>query len=167
MDCTPADRGVSLGRGTTLPHPGSRSYLWRHLHAPNSRYGHTRQTHRPSIAGAERFCRTVDRINPARVRGSYRRLGRGAFARDLASLCPLLQQHQNAPVIAQRCAGLSFYSTDREHHVTSDPRWASSLLRSDLGFRYTQGNLDAETGSNPTASSAKQSGLSGLISWRV
>jgi hypothetical protein len=26
----------------------------------------------------------------------------------------------------------------REHQVTSDPRWASSLLRSDLGFRYTQ-----------------------------
>jgi len=31
-----------LGRGTTLPHPGSRSYLWRRHHAPNSRYGHTR-----------------------------------------------------------------------------------------------------------------------------
>jgi ABC-type uncharacterized transport system substrate-binding protein len=42
-------------------------------------------------------------------------------------------------VIGQRCAGLSFHSTDREDHVTSDPRWASSPLRSDLGFRYTQG----------------------------
>jgi len=40
---------------------------------------------------AERFCRTVNRINPARVCGSYRRLGRGAFALDLASLCALLQ----------------------------------------------------------------------------
>jgi hypothetical protein len=29
---------------------------------------------------------TVDRINPARVCGSYRGLGRGAFASDLASL---------------------------------------------------------------------------------
>jgi hypothetical protein len=77
-------------------------------------------------------------INPARVCGPYRRLGRRAFALDLASLCPLLQQHQNAPVIGQRCAGLSFHSTDREHRVTSDPRWASSPLRSDLGFRYTQ-----------------------------
>src|SRR3974390_1193676 len=93
-----------------------------------------RQAHRPSIALGERFCRTVDRINPARVCGSHHRLGRGAFAPDLASLCPLLQQHQDASVIEQRCAGLSSHSTDREHHVTSDPRWASSPLRSDLGF---------------------------------
>jgi hypothetical protein len=27
---------------------------------------------------------------------------------------------------------------DREHHVTRDPWWASSSLRSGLGFRYTQ-----------------------------
>src|SRR3974390_2521964 len=39
MNCTPADRSVSLGRGTTLPHPGSRSHLWRRHHAQNSRYG--------------------------------------------------------------------------------------------------------------------------------
>jgi len=44
----------------------------------------------------------------------------------------LLQWHQNAPVIAQRCAGFSSHSTDRQHHVTSHPRWASSPLRSDL-----------------------------------
>ena len=89
MNCTPADRSVSLGRGTTLPHPGSRLHLWRRHHAQNSRYGHTRQAHRTSIAVAKRFCRTVDRINPARVCGPYRRLGRGAFALDLASLCQL------------------------------------------------------------------------------
>src|SRR3974377_1729753 len=39
MNCTLADRSVSLGRGTTLPHPGSRSHLWRRHHAQNSRYG--------------------------------------------------------------------------------------------------------------------------------
>ena len=38
----------------------------------------------------------------------------------------------------------------REHHVTSDPRWASSPLRSDLGFRYTQG-WKAETLAHATA----------------
>ena len=43
---------------------------------------------------------------------------------------------ENATLIGQRCAGLSSHSTDWEHHVTSDPRWASSLLRSGLGFRY-------------------------------
>jgi transposase InsO family protein len=45
--------------------------------------------------------------NPARVCGSYRGLGRGAFAPDLASLCSLLQHHQNAPVTRQGCASLS------------------------------------------------------------
>jgi hypothetical protein len=77
--------------GTTLPRPGSGSCLQRCHHALNSRCGHTRQAHRTSIAVAERFCRTVDWINPARMCGPYRRLGRGAFALDLASLCPLLQ----------------------------------------------------------------------------
>ena len=38
---------------------------------------------------------------------------------------------------------LSSHSTDREHHVTSDPRWTSSPLRSDLGFRYTQPTVRA------------------------
>jgi transposase InsO family protein len=64
--------------------------------------------------------------------------GEGAFAPDLASLCSLLQQHQNAPVIRQRCAGLSLCSAGRNHHVTCDPRRASSSLRSGLSFRYTQ-----------------------------
>ena len=84
--------------------------------------------------GDRRAERPRRRANPARVCGSYRRLGRGAFALDLASLCPLLQQHQNAPVIAQRCAGLSSHSTDWQHQVTSDARWASSPLHSDLSF---------------------------------
>src|SRR6476646_7536136 len=51
------------------------------------------------------LCRTADRIDPARVSGPFRRLGRGTSAPNPASLCPLLQQHQNAPVIGQRCAG--------------------------------------------------------------
>jgi hypothetical protein len=34
--------------------------------------------------------------------------------------------------------GLSSHSTDWERHVTSDPRRASSPLRSGLGFRYRQ-----------------------------
>ena len=43
-------------------------------YAPNSRHGHTGQTHRTSVTLAERFCRTADRINPARVPRSSRRL---------------------------------------------------------------------------------------------
>ena len=34
--------------------------------------------------------------------------------------------------------------SDREHHVTSDPRWASLPLRSDLGFWYTHGPEEAQ-----------------------
>jgi hypothetical protein len=45
----------------------------------------------PGLALAEWFCRTIDRINPARVRGPRDRRGRAAFAPDLANLCPLLQ----------------------------------------------------------------------------
>jgi hypothetical protein len=74
----------------------------------------------------ERLCRTVDRINPARVCGLYRGLGRGAFASDLASLCPLLQRHQNAPVTGQRRTGPSSHSADRRHRVIPDPRRTSS-----------------------------------------
>jgi hypothetical protein len=117
--------------------------LWRRRHAPNSRHGHPGQTHRTSVALAERFCRTVDRINPARVCGSSRGLGRGAFAPDLASVCSLLQQHQNAPVIRQRYAGLSLCSAGRNYHVIRNPRRTSSPLRSDLGFRYTQASAAA------------------------
>ena len=39
------------------------------------RHGHSRQTHRTSVALAERLCRTADRIDPARVPRPYRRLG--------------------------------------------------------------------------------------------
>nr|WP_244500077.1 hypothetical protein [Methyloceanibacter superfactus] len=48
---------------------------------------------------AERLCRTADRIHPARVRGPFRRLGRGASAPNPAILCPLLQRHQNPLVL--------------------------------------------------------------------
>ena len=108
-------------------------------HTPIARHGHSGQTHRASVTLAERFCRTADRIDPARVRRPYRRLGRGAPAPDPANLCRLLQQDQNTPVIGQRCTGVSSGSADRKHHVTRDPRWASSPLRPGLGFRYTQG----------------------------
>src|SRR5665811_1044229 len=48
---------------------------------------------------AEWICRTADRIDPARVHRPFHRLGRGASAPNPASLCSLLQRHQNAPVI--------------------------------------------------------------------
>lgn len=60
-----------------------------------------------SFTLAKWLCRAADRINPARVRRSYDCPRRSASAPDLAVLCPLLQRHQNASVVGQRCTGLS------------------------------------------------------------
>jgi len=90
---------------------------------------------------AERFCRTADRINPARVPRSPHCFKRGSPPSDLASLCRLLQQDQNTSVTEQRCPSVSPGSAGRHGHVTPDPWWASSSLRSGLGFRYTQRDL--------------------------
>ena len=64
------------------------------------RFGHPGQAYCASLALAEWICRTADRVDSARVRGPFRRLGRGASAPDSAILRALLQRHQNAPVIA-------------------------------------------------------------------
>jgi hypothetical protein len=74
-----------------------------------------------------------------------RTCGRGASAPDPAILCWLLQRHQNAPIIGQRCANLSPCSADREYRVTRDPRRSSSPLHPGLGFRYTQVATAANT----------------------
>ena len=78
-----------------------------------ARHGHPGQAYCAGLALAEWLCRTADRIDPARVRGPFHRLGRGASAPHPASLCSLLQRHQNASVIGQRCAGLAPGSADR------------------------------------------------------
>src|SRR5262249_61648899 len=80
----------------------------------------------------------ADRIDPRRVFGSLHTLGRNPSAPNLANLCLLLQRHQNALVAGQRCTGLSSHSAYRNHQLTRDPWWTASLLRSSLGFRYTQ-----------------------------
>jgi hypothetical protein len=43
------------------------------------------------LALAEWLCRTADRVDPARVSGSFHRLQRGAFTPHSANLCLLLQ----------------------------------------------------------------------------
>src|SRR6266851_1942166 len=67
MDRAPANRGISLGRSSALPHPRSGSNLWRYRHTPITRHEHPGQAYCTSLALAERLCRTVDRIDPARV----------------------------------------------------------------------------------------------------
>ena len=60
-----------IARQITEAFPWSEAH---HRYTPIARHGHSRQTHRASVALAERFCRTADRINSARVPRSSRRL---------------------------------------------------------------------------------------------
>src|ERR1035437_7356324 len=84
MGCTPNNGGISLGRGSRLHDPRPGSHLWHHRHTSIARHGHPGQAYRASLALAEWLCRTVDRIDPPRVSGSCRDLGRVAFASDSA-----------------------------------------------------------------------------------
>jgi len=52
---------------------------------------HSGQAYGTGLTLAERLCRTADRLDPARVCGSFYRLGRGASAQHPANLCSLLQ----------------------------------------------------------------------------
>jgi hypothetical protein len=91
MDRTPVNRGVPLGCGTALLNPRSGSDLRQHSHTPNARHGYPGQAHGTGFTLAEWLCRTANRVDPARVRGSFHCLWRGASAPDPSSLCWLLQ----------------------------------------------------------------------------
>src|SRR5260370_20022785 len=118
------------------------SGLWRCRPASIASHGHPRQTYRSTLALAERLRRKTDRIDPTRMRRPCDRLGRGAPTPDSASLCPLLQRSENAPLVGQRCAILAPGSADRKHHVTGAPRRTASPLHASLSFRYTHAGFD-------------------------
>ena len=80
----------------------------------------------------------TDRIDPTRVRRPCDRLGRGAPTPDSASLCPVLQRSENAPLVGQRCTTVAPRSPDRSHQVACAPRRTASPIRASLSFRYTQ-----------------------------
>ena len=145
MGCTPNNGGISLERGSALHDPGPGSHLWCRRHTPTARHGHPGQAYRTGLTLAEWLCRTVDRIDPARVSRSCHHPGRSAFASDSAILRKLLQQHENPSLLEQGCSYLASYSANRNHLVTSDPRRASPSLRPGLGFRYTQGPSPANS----------------------
>src|SRR5438876_7623735 len=73
-----------------------------------------------------------------RRRSSTAAPGRGSPTPDSASLCPLLQRSENAPLVGQRCAILAPGAADRKHHVTATPRRTASPLHASLSFRYAQ-----------------------------
>src|SRR5674476_932877 len=85
-------------------------------------------------AQANAFCKKVKL--PAKVRAIF------SLARiSIRSAAPERmhrERHQNAPVIGQRCTGLSPRSADWNHKFTPDPWRASSPLCAGLGFRNTQ-----------------------------
>jgi len=87
---------------------------------------------------AEWLCRTVDRIDPARVLGPRYCFGRGTSTPDSKIIRRLLQLRQNALIFAQGCADFSSDSSDRKRSFTPDPWWTSLPLLPNLGFRYTQ-----------------------------
>src|SRR5262245_46562180 len=64
--------------------------------------------------------------------------GEAHLRRVLGILRTLLQHHQNAPIISQRCADLSPSSADRIIRFIRGSWWASSSLFADLSFRYGQ-----------------------------
>src|SRR5216684_438823 len=138
MGCPPNNGGISLGWGSRLHDPRPGSHLWPHRHTSIAHHGHSGQANCTSLTLAEWLCRTVDRIDPARVLGPRYCFGRGRSASDSEILCRLLQLRQNASVFAQGCADFSSDSSDRKHSFTPDPWWTSSPLLPNLGFRYTQ-----------------------------
>jgi hypothetical protein len=91
----------------------------------------------PSFTMAEWACRTVDRIDPARVLGPRYCFGRGTSTPDSKIIRRLLQLRQNALVFAQGCADFSSGSSDRKRSFAPDPWWTSLPLLPNLGFRYT------------------------------
>jgi hypothetical protein len=72
-------------------------------------------------------------------------VARGASASDSEILCPLLQRRQNASLFEQGCSSLSVGTAHRCHWFDRHPWRTSSLLWSDLGFRYTQLGLHHQT----------------------
>jgi hypothetical protein len=84
------------------------------------------------------FAERADRIDSARVSRSCHRLGRTASASHSAILRKLLRQYENPSFLEQGCSHLAFYSANRNHLVTPNPRRTSPQLHPGLGFRYTQ-----------------------------
>ena len=144
VGCSSDDRGISLGWISGLHDPRPGSHLWHHRHTSIVRHGHSGHANCTSLTLAEWLCRTVDRIDPARVLGPRYCFGRGTSAPDSKIIRRLLQLRQNASVFAQGCADFSSDSSDRIHSFTPDPRRASPSLRPSLSFRYTQapGSVD-------------------------
>ena len=102
------------------------------------RHGHSRQTHRTSVALAERFCRTVDRIDPARVPRPSRRLGEAHLRRILQTYARYynkIRTHRSLDKDAPFSRPVQRIGSIKAHAILGP----ASPLCPGLGFRYTQG----------------------------
>jgi hypothetical protein len=134
MGCTPNNGGISLGRDSRLHDPRPGSHLWHHRHTSIARHGHSGQANCTSLTLAEWLCRTVDRIDPARVLGPRYCFGRGTSASDSEILCRLLQPRQNPSVFAQGCDFLvRFIRAESFAHT----RFSAALTITTSGFKFS------------------------------
>jgi hypothetical protein len=115
----------------------------------------TSQLH--GLALTEWHCRTADPIDPARVFGPHRCLGRGTSAPDSEILRRLLQRRQNASVIEQRRA-LSPGSAIQRHNFTRHPGRASSPITFGFEFSVHTGGILPSSPGRPFAMTYDKAG---------
>jgi hypothetical protein len=66
MDCSSAHGGMWLGAGSTVPHPRSRSHLWRGRHPAPLGAADQRSTDIAALAVAKCLCRTAVLVGSVR-----------------------------------------------------------------------------------------------------
>jgi len=85
VDCASDNGGIPLGMMRQIPHPRSRSNLWRGHHTPIACHGHPTQARGTSFTLAKWLCRTAS-DGPHHCLGRDC-LGRGASAPNPEILC--------------------------------------------------------------------------------
>ncbi len=111
MDCSSAHGGMWLGAGSTVPHPRSRSHLWRDRHPAPLGAADQRSTDIAALAVAKSLCRTAGRLGAPGVRRPRRRAWRTAPASRAPVVHEVLQRDAHALVTEQgrtdaaRCPG--------------------------------------------------------------
>src|SRR5262245_4811831 len=97
-----------------------------------ARHGYSRSTNFAAIAMAKCLCRTAGRLDPTRMRRSYRGSGRPAPSSHVAIAHELLQRSANTSVLRQGCSGITRNSCRRPDSSDADPRWSPPRVRPDL-----------------------------------
>jgi hypothetical protein len=99
--------------------------------------GYPGQTHRAGLALAEWLCRTIDRVDPARVRGPFHRFGRSTTDLLHRSVSPCRLLRQLSP-------GARLIACDNWHddQVVIDGANSWNLLSQDVGCFFLNCGID-------------------------